>query len=99
MFIILNQEMSMKKWILIFLALGLTACIGFSTNTSGVVPTNDSQPVQFADGGTMTQAASALEDLGPAPEWENEVWLNTDHPLPLADLHGQVVLLEMWTFG
>jgi hypothetical protein len=89
----------MKKWIWILLAVGLTACNGFSTNSSGGVPTNDNQPIQFADGGTMTQAANALEDLGPAPEWENEVWLNTEHPLPLAGLRGQVVLLDMWTFG
>jgi hypothetical protein len=28
-----------------------------------------------------------------------EVWLNSDLPLRLADLRGQVVLLDMWTFG
>ncbi len=40
-----------------------------------------------------------LEDLGPAPELVNEVWLNTDQPLRLEDLRGKVVLLDMWTFG
>lgn len=40
-----------------------------------------------------------LPDLGPAPELENEVWLNTDRPLRLAELRGKVVLLDMWTFG
>jgi thiol-disulfide isomerase/thioredoxin len=40
-----------------------------------------------------------IQDLGPAPELDNEVWLNTKVPLKLADLRGQVVLLEMWTFG
>jgi hypothetical protein len=40
-----------------------------------------------------------LKDLGPAPELGNEVWLNVDQPLSLADLRGKVVLLEMWTFG
>jgi hypothetical protein len=40
-----------------------------------------------------------LEDLGPAPELGNEVWLNTDKPLRLEDLRGNVVLLDMWTFG
>jgi cell division septation protein DedD len=39
-----------------------------------------------------------LENLGPAPELNNEVWLNSE-PLKLADLRGQVVLLDMWTFG
>ena len=39
-----------------------------------------------------------LPDLGVAPELTNEVWLNTDRPLRLADLRGKVVLLDMWTF-
>lgn len=40
-----------------------------------------------------------LPDLGPAPELTNDIWLNVDEPLRLADLRGRVVLLEMWTFG
>lgn len=40
-----------------------------------------------------------LDNLGPAPELMNEVWLNADRPLRLADLRGKVVLLDMWTFG
>jgi len=43
--------------------------------------------------------AGTLPDLGPAPELENDTWLNTDRPLRLADLRGKVVLLDMWTFG
>jgi hypothetical protein len=43
--------------------------------------------------------ATPLPDLGEAPELENEVWLNVDAPLRLADLRGKVVLLDMWTFG
>lgn len=42
---------------------------------------------------------TTLPDLGPAPELTNEIWLNVDTPLRLADLRGKVVLLEMWTFG
>jgi thiol-disulfide isomerase/thioredoxin len=42
---------------------------------------------------------SDLPNLGVAPELQNEIWLNTDQPLRLADLRGQVVLLHMWTFG
>jgi thiol-disulfide isomerase/thioredoxin len=37
--------------------------------------------------------------LGQAPELNNQVWLNTDHPLRLEGLRGKVVLLDMWTFG
>jgi hypothetical protein len=40
-----------------------------------------------------------LPNLGPAPELQNETWLNTSGPLRLADLRGSVVLIEMWTFG
>jgi thiol-disulfide isomerase/thioredoxin len=47
---------------------------------------------------SMPKLAS-LPDLGPAPELANDTWLNVDSPLRLANLHGKVVLLEMWTFG
>lgn len=40
-----------------------------------------------------------LKNYGPAPELANEVWLNVDQPLRLADLRGRVVLIDMWTFG
>jgi thiol-disulfide isomerase/thioredoxin len=35
---------------------------------------------------------------GPAPAWDNRSWLNTDHPLTLAELKGRVVLLNFWVF-
>ena len=34
----------------------------------------------------------------PAPELTNTSWLNTDRPLRLGDLRGQVVLLNFWVF-
>jgi hypothetical protein len=39
-----------------------------------------------------------LENFGPAPELQNEVWLNSQ-PLQLADLRGKVVMVDFWTFG
>ncbi len=45
------------------------------------------------------QGNLTLQSLGPAPELQNEVWINTDEPLRLADLQGQVVLIDMWTYG
>ncbi len=47
---------------------------------------------------TAISRPDALPDLGPAPELNNTVWLNTAAPLNLAGLRGQVVLLDMWTF-
>jgi hypothetical protein len=44
-------------------------------------------------------ARADLKDFGPAPELANEVWINTDAPLRLADLRGKVVAIDMWTFG
>ncbi len=40
-----------------------------------------------------------LANLGQAPELANTTWINTEQSLRLADLRGQVVLLDMWTFG
>lgn len=40
-----------------------------------------------------------LPDMGAAPEFRNDVWLNSDGPVTLADQRGKVVLLEFWTFG
>lgn len=40
-----------------------------------------------------------LPNLGPAPEVNNEIWINSDEPLRLEGLRGKVVLLEFWTFG
>ena len=47
---------------------------------------------------SISTSSPDLNNYGPAPELTNTVWLNIDHPLRLADLHGKVVLLDMWTF-
>jgi thiol-disulfide isomerase/thioredoxin len=56
------------------------------------------QPATITPTATEAPYVSSLPNLGTAPELENEVWLNTESPLRLADLRGQVVLLDMWTF-
>ncbi len=66
------------------LLLFLTGCAAMTRTSTSSLPTPSTQP--------------ALRDLGPAPELTNTTWLNTTSPLRLANLRGQVVLLEMWTF-
>jgi thiol-disulfide isomerase/thioredoxin len=76
----------------LLLCFGLTACgavgVNFVNPVEGDPPTAQPTPVPVA-----------LDDLGQAPELNNQVWLNTDHPLRLEGLRGKVVLLDMWTFG
>src|SRR5579859_5541314 len=33
-----------------------------------------------------------------APELNGAAWLNTDHPLTLAELRGKLVVLDFWTY-
>jgi thiol-disulfide isomerase/thioredoxin len=81
------------KWfalilVFVFLAACSPARSESSTNSQHITPLP-----------TENSNRSSLADLGPAPELENQVWVNTDQPLRLQDLRGKVVLLEMWTFG
>jgi thiol-disulfide isomerase/thioredoxin len=70
--------------------LGLMAFILF-----GCAP----QQTEARSGDSSMLQSVSLPDLGPAPELTNDIWLNVDAPLRLADLRGRVVILEMWTFG
>ena len=57
-------------------------------------PSNDPTPA--------TAAASALPNLGPAPEIQGiSAWFNTPggRPLPLSELRGRVVLVDFWTYS
>ena len=71
--------------------LGLTAC--------GTVTTPEPESEKTKVVSPKTASVPHLPDLGPAPELTNEVWLNVDAPLRLADLRGKVVAIDMWTFG
>lgn len=62
----------------------------------GCASTGDTMPRQTE---TAAPKSASLPDLGPAPELNNDTWLNVPSPLRIADLRGKVVLLEMWTFG
>jgi thiol-disulfide isomerase/thioredoxin len=80
------------KALSVFVCIGLAACGSAGVSPAG--PADDSAPTA-----QPTPVPVELEDFGPAPELNNQVWLNTDHPLRLEALRGQVVLLDMWTFG
>jgi len=58
------------------------------------------QEVAMAPGPTAEQLdlLAKLRPQGEAPELLNEIWLNSE-PLKLADLRGNVVLVEFWTYG
>ena len=97
--VISEGSVSMKPWMWVLMALVLTGCMHASAN----------QPIQPNETGKVSDREEeevvvpenypVLEDLGPAPELENEVWLNSEESLRLSDLRGEVVLLDMWTFG
>ncbi len=86
------------RWTILTLTLLLTAC---TAAIEPAQPTGSAAPNPAADNQSTDRSAgyrAPLPDLGPAPELNNSVWLNTNHPLHLADLRGQVVLIDMWTF-
>jgi thiol-disulfide isomerase/thioredoxin len=60
--------------------------------------TTASPTVQVSKPSPSSVTPPDLPGYGLAPELENSIWLNVDHPLRLQDLRGKVVLLDMWTF-
>jgi thiol-disulfide isomerase/thioredoxin len=75
---------NMQRWWMLLL-FGLAACAPVASSPS--------------TGWKAEMSSPDLPDYGPAPEFTNAVWLNTDGPLTLADLRGKVVAVDMWTFG
>ena len=56
-------------------------------------------PRSRASGADAQLATGALDDFGPAPEFEGiSSWLNSD-PLTMAGLRGRVVVLDFWTYS
>ena len=84
--------------ITLFLALGAAGCALHSNLLESAEgkpdPNGDVQETPLP-----TLAAVRIPDLGRAPEFNNEVWLNVDQPQSLASLRGKAVLIEFWTYG
>jgi hypothetical protein len=89
------------RWIvLIFNVFILSGCIPADINRNRSTDFISPAASNNVDSSQETSSRKvALPIYGAASELENQVWLNTDRPLRLADLRGKVVLLEMWTFG
>lgn len=79
------KRLNTKHWIIFLLAFALLGCT--------TAPPVDEEPAE------VPTVVAPLPNLGEAPELTNDVWLNTDVPLRMADLRGKVVLIDMWTFG
>jgi hypothetical protein len=91
----------MRWYWIIMMVLLLAACSNGSDDSYSTPGGNSDEP-DFSrryDKEAEEWNVADLPDLGPAPELENEIWLNVEQPLKLAGLRGKVVLLDMWTFG
>lgn len=96
----------MKPWLVLLFSLFLAACVATGPRARSplltlVAPFSISPPSETPSLTTTTEPAmnSAYPDLGPAPELYGDIWLNSEAPLHLKNLHGKVVLVDMWTFG
>lgn len=89
----------MRWTILLLTTIFLGACAAArGSQPSGSTSQEAQPPVKTMPASGKTSFHADLPDLGAAPELNNQVWLNVDRPLRLADLRGKVVLLDMWTF-
>ena len=62
-----------------------------SEQQSDITPVDVPTPAQL-------ELLATLESRGAAPELHNDTWINSE-PLALADLRGNVVIVEFWTYG
>lgn len=85
----------MKRWLIVILIFLFSACSSAAEPPPALEDIGESN----RDPTPTAVPQPTLIHYGKAPELTNQVWLNTDQPLRLADLRGKVVLLDMWTFG
>ncbi|GAB4548491.1 MAG: hypothetical protein Kow0063_43430 [Anaerolineae bacterium] len=78
--------------------MGATGPLQTPTPASQLEPTPEAAGSVPGPTQEQLRLLASLENFGAAPELHNETWLNSE-PLKLADLRGQVVMVEFWTFG
>lgn len=93
-----------RKQILWGTAVYLIILLMVGACTTPAVEETSSEEVEALASGTVQAPTRGdivvdLPDMGEAPEFLNDVWLNSDGPVTLASQQGKVVLLEFWTFG
>lgn len=84
---------------IVILALAGCSSIGSSSLMQPGSPSSAGGQKSTGEDAAQLTAQVELYDYGPAPELSNDVWLNADRSLRLADLRGKVVLIDMWTYG
>ena len=91
----------MKYWIWIIPAIVLLGCGSLAAEEPEKTKSTAEQaePTSLPTVPAKTTEILPEGGFGLAPELTNEVWINTEEPLRLANLRGKVVLLDMWTFG
>ena len=82
--------------VFLLLLLLIVACVAPAGGEAGGVEIIASGTIEPPTRGAIVVD---LPDMGEAPEFKNDVWINSDGPVTLASQRGKVVLLEFWTFG
>lgn len=101
--------MTMRHWLAGLTALAAAALAGCgATSEAGLESAEVEPPPAQPEAPVDEEAQPAVQpqapvppdtNFGPAPEITNDVWLNVDAPIRLAEQRGKVVLVEFWTFG
>jgi hypothetical protein len=94
--------MNTRHWIVSLTTLAaatLVGCGAASQEQPEPAPPDQETEADPSTAAPTEPPAAPTENYGPAPEITNDVWLNTDAPIRLADQRGKVVLIEFWTFG
>ncbi len=82
----------MKRWLGLSLGLFLVGCSAAGIGAGNEIPSAGEEAVS-------QPLTETLPNFGQAPELVTDTWINSNTPYRLADLKGQVVLIEMWTLG